>query len=88
MTIKIQIDKTLQHSVSNKHEIAVDGKTVGECLDDLMRQFPETKTMIFDTHGILMVLVLVNREMICQESLSRPVSEGDDINIIYIVGGG
>ena len=88
MTIKIQVDKHLRQFVSNKYEIAVDAKTVGECLDDLIRQFREIKTRIFDSHGILMVLVVVNREMICQESLSRPVSEGDDISIIYIIGGG
>lgn len=88
MTIKIQVDNNLRQFVSDKYEIAVDAKTVGECLDDLIRQFPEIKTRLFDSHGILMVLVVVNREMICQESLSRPVSEGDDINIIYIIGGG
>jgi molybdopterin converting factor small subunit len=88
VTIKIQVDKNLQKFVSNNYEIAVGGKTVGECLDDLIQQFPEIKTRIFDNHGILMVLVVVNREMICQESLSRPVSEADDVNIAYIVGGG
>jgi molybdopterin converting factor small subunit len=88
VTIKIKVDKNLQQFVSNEHETTVDGKTVGECLDDLIRQFPEIKTRIFDSHGILMVLVVVNREMICQESLSKLVSEGDDINIIYMIGGG
>jgi sulfur carrier protein ThiS len=88
VAIKIQVDKHLRQFVSNKHEIAVDAKTVGECLDALIRQFPEIKTRIFDSHGILMVLVAVNGEMICQESLSRLVSEGDDITVIYIIGGG
>ncbi len=88
VTIKIQIDKNLEQFVSNEHEVAVDGETIGECLDDLIRRFPEIKTKIFDAQGILMVLVLVNGEMICQENLTCPVSHADTINIMYIIGGG
>jgi len=78
----------LRQFTEDRDTVEVSGSTVGECLDDLVRQFPETKKWLFDKNGILLVLILIDGEAVYQKGLNKPVVDGDELHLIRIVGGG
>jgi len=88
MSVKLQIGQILQRFTNNQETVEVKGSTVAECLDDLTKQFPETKQWLFDRNGILMVLILHDSETVYQKDLKRKVKDGDELKLTLIVGGG
>jgi len=70
--------------------VEVSGSTVGECLNHLVKQFPSMKKQLFTKTGNLFenVIVSVNGESTYPEQLAKPVKDGDELNIVFIVGGG
>jgi len=70
--------------------VEVSGGTVGECIDHLIGQFPFTKSQLFRETGRLFenVLISVNGESAYPEPLAKPVRDGDEINIVFMVSGG
>jgi len=91
MSIKLKIRPDLLHNDSYREATAeVKGTTVGECLNDLARQFPIVKKWLFDEKGQLYehVNVMVNGEEIFPIILESLVSPGDEISIIVFIAGG
>ena len=90
MSIKVRMPYFLQR-VSNGLEVAeVAGSTVGECLKDLVEQFPDIKQSIFDENGELDMFgdIYVNGESTYPEGLAKTVKDGDELYIAILVGGG
>jgi molybdopterin converting factor small subunit len=88
LKVKIHIDETISQSTNNLRLVEVDGNTVGECLNGLIELFPGINKWIFGDHGLLLAVVSVNSEIVYQESLNRPVREGDNVALFYMIGGG
>ena len=88
MSIKIKMSQILQQFTRNEDTVEISGSTVGECLDDLIRQFPDIKKWLFDKNGILVALIIINGETAYPKDLNRPVADGDELNLIRTVGGG
>jgi len=90
MSIKIDIPSYLQPFTNNMEIIKVNGSTVGECLDHLIKQFPGFEKMLFSESGELLnyVGIYVNGEDTYPEELAKPVNDGDKVYILYIIGGG
>ena len=90
MSVKVNIHPTL-HYLTNDTDIAeVNGGTVGECLNDLVQQFPDIKQGLFDKQGKLLnyVDIYVNLESAFPEELAKPVRDGDELHIVLILAGG
>ncbi len=70
--------------------VEVNGSTVGECLSHLVKQFPSMKKQLFSKNGKLFeyIIIPVNGESAYPEPLAKPVKDGDELDIIFIVGGG
>jgi molybdopterin converting factor small subunit len=70
--------------------VKVRGTTVGECLNQLVKQFPSMKKQLFTTTGNLFdnILISVNGESIYPEQLAKPVKEGDELKIVFMISGG
>ena len=51
VTVKIYIPQFLQHLVNGVEVVNIDGKTVGECFNSLVEQFPQLETSLFDGEG-------------------------------------
>jgi molybdopterin converting factor small subunit len=68
----------------------VNGSTVGDCLDNFVRQYPGTKKRLFDKNGKLLryVEIYVNGETTYPEELARQVNDEDEISIVYLISGG
>ena len=90
MSIKINIASYLKPLTKNTEVVEVNGSTVGECLNHLVKQFPRMEKMLFDKNGELFgyVGIYVNAEDAYPEELAKPVKDGDELYILYIIGGG
>jgi molybdopterin converting factor small subunit len=70
--------------------VEVEGGTVGDCLEDLVQQYPGMKEGLFDKKGKLLnvVEVYVNNESAYPEELAKSVKDGDEIQLILMLAGG
>ena len=75
---------------NNIEAVEVNGNTVGGCLDHLVKQFPGIEKMLFAENGKLFahVSIYVNGEDAYPDELGKPIKDGDELYILYIVGGG
>lgn len=80
----------LQGLVGGPDDVQVEGATVGECLADVVRRFPESGPLLFDTRGELLkrVYVFVNRESMFKADLAKPVGDKDELIIAVLATGG
>ena len=90
MSIKIHVLSSLQPFTNNQEVIEVEGSTVGECISQLIQQYPEIERRLFDKNGKLLSYVglYVNGEDIYPEDLVKPIKNEDEIYILHIIGGG
>ena len=91
MSIKIRIGPLLQENANLPEAVEVNGKTIGECLKDLMKKYPESKQWLYDEDSLIKVLVTVNNvETVTfnKEGLNKVLKPGDELQIFAIVSGG
>lgn len=90
MTVRIEIPPLLRHHTNGVTTAEVGGSTVGDSLNNFVRQYPGTKKRLFGKNGKLLryVEIYVNGETTYPEELARPVKDGDEISIVYLISGG
>jgi len=90
MSIKIEIHIILREFTDGRKVAEVKGETVGDCLRDLVRQFPALEGKLLDKQGKLAnsLAVFLNRESPYPEELRKKVSDGDIISILMMIDGG
>ena len=88
--IKIKIPSYMQSFTNNTEIVEVSGNTVGGCLNHLVKQFPGIKKQLFSKTGNLFenITISVNGESAYPEQQAKPVKDGDELNILLIIGGG
>ncbi len=90
MSTRIHLYSSLRRYADDRSIVEVNGATVGECLEDLVRQYPSLAPMLFDETGQSLdkVFISINLESAYREKLDAPVKENDDLYLILIVAGG
>ena len=90
MAIEIQLPPVFRHLAGVMGSVAVNGSTVGECLEVLAERYPVLREHIFSTPGSMRpgLAVYVNGETGGQEQLARPLVEGDTLFVAQLVLGG
>ena len=90
MSVKVHIRPILYKHCDNLVIAEVDGDTVGQCLNHLVRQFTGIEKELFGKDGKLLsyVSIFVNGESVYPEDLARPVKDGDEIHVVPMVQGG
>jgi molybdopterin converting factor small subunit len=90
LSIEVKVSPLFYPYTNNQPSTAVNGSTVGECLDYLVRQFPKLKRALFDRHGRLHhhLNIYVNQASAYPEELARPVKDGDKLHIVMTISGG
>jgi len=75
---------------NNMEVVEVNGNTVGECLNHLIKQFPGMKKQLFSKNDNLFenIIISVNGESAYPKQLAKPVKDGDELTITFIIGGG
>jgi molybdopterin converting factor small subunit len=90
MSVGIKVPAYMRSSTNNLEAVEVSGRTVGECLDHLVRQFPGMKKRLFTRGGDLFdnIIISINGESAYPEQMARPVRDGDELGIMIVIGGG
>lgn len=90
MSIQIRLHPLFQQFTGGQDVVITKGGTVGECLQDLINQFPAIKQRLYDRKGRLanFVEIYVNSESSYPEELAKAVKDGDEITILAIISGG
>ena len=90
MSARINLHKTHRGYAGGKEVVDVNGNTVGECLRDLVSQYPELKKEIFDKKGnLLSVLeIYLNGASAYPDELAKEVKDGDEIHLLVMLAGG
>lgn len=90
MSVTINLHPGLHRLTDGQSTVRVEGNTVGQCLDELVRQFPKIKSWLFDKKGKLRnyIDIYVNRESTYPEELAKAVRDGDELHITMLIAGG
>jgi molybdopterin converting factor small subunit len=90
MNVRINLHPNLSQFTNGWAIVEVSGSTVGECVDQLVKQFPRVKRMLLGKDGKLLnyVDIYVNGESSYPEELAKPVKDGDELHITIIIAGG
>jgi molybdopterin converting factor small subunit len=90
VAVTIYIPLIHRHLSDDVGTAEVDGKTVGECIHQLVKRFPNLQSAIFDEKGELQNLleVFLNSESAYPGELARSTKDGDEIHITTILSGG
>jgi molybdopterin converting factor small subunit len=90
MPIKVHIHATHRQFTNGLEVVEVQGNTVGECLNHLIRQFPGMEKALFAKKDKLhnIVEVYVNHISAHPNELVRSVKDGDEIHLVIMLAGG
>lgn len=91
MSVSVRLPTIMRTHAGGNSEVNADGSTVGEVLEDLIRQFPGIAPNLKSPEGGLhkFVNLYVNDEDIRYlDKLDTKVGEGDQIAILPAVAGG
>jgi molybdopterin synthase sulfur carrier subunit len=91
MSVTVRVPTTLRTLTAGASEIAVDGDTVGEVLDQLEGVHPGFKDRLLDGDGQLrrfVNLYVADDDVRFREGLATAVAAGDTVSIIPAVAGG
>jgi molybdopterin converting factor small subunit len=84
MRIKLFLPASLNYLVEGKDLFEVNGRTVGECLNQLVSIAPVMKGALFYESGDWLhptIKVLVNQDSVDAEVLATKLEDGDEIEI-------
>jgi molybdopterin converting factor small subunit len=90
MSVEIEISSIFGRYTDNNLNIQVEGKTVRECLQNLVRQYPDLKKILLDKDGNLLHAydLYINGESAYPREMTKPVKDGDKLNVVFIIHGG
>ena len=90
MSVRVNLSAGLVHAAGGLEIINATGNTVGECLENIIAQFPKIREQLLNKEGKVRsyVLILLNGENVYPDELSKRVKNGDEISILFIVEGG
>ncbi len=90
MSVRVHIHATHRRFTDGQEVVAVEGKTVGECLNHLIQQFPGMEKAIFARKDKLnnIVEVYLNHASAHPNELVKSVKDGDEIHLIIMLAGG
>jgi len=90
MPVRVHIHLTHRQFTDGLDVVSVEGSTVGECLNHLIKQFPKMEKALFAKKDKLLniVEVYVNQSSAYPNELAKPVKDGDEIHLIMMLAGG
>ena len=91
MPITVRIPTPLRKFTAEKEAGQVEGSTVREVVDNLVKAYPDLKDQLLDAQGEVrrFVNLFVNdRDIRFLDGLNTPVKEGDELAIIPAIAGG
>ena len=91
MPVTVRVPTTLRTLTAGASEVAVEGSTVSEVLDQLEGAHPGFKERLLDADGGLrrfVNLYVADDDVRFRDGLATAVADGDTVSIIPAVAGG
>ena len=90
MSVMINLHKTHRSFADGLEVVETEGSTVGDCLNDLIVQYPGLKEKLFDAKGKLLntIEIYLNMESAYPDELKKSVKPGDKIHLTILLAGG
>lgn len=90
MSIELQLSSVFARYAGNQTTHTVKGNTVGECLEDLFKQYPELRKIFVDKDGNLLRAydIYINGASAYPKEMTKPVKDGDKLYIMPVIYGG
>jgi molybdopterin converting factor small subunit len=90
MTVQLDLSSIFARYTDNQLSLKLEGNTIGECLNDLVTRYPDLKKMLLDGNGRLRHSydIYINGESAYPREMTRPVKDGDKLNLIMLIQGG
>lgn len=90
MSVKINVQKNLQQIALVPEVVEVTGRTVGECLHQLLEKYPGMETNVSGKSKRFLdfVQIFINGESAYPDEESKRVKDGDEIHITLMFAGG
>lgn len=91
MAVTVRLPTIMRSNAGGQSEIKAEGATIGEVIDDVVKQFPGTATHLRAPDGGVhrFVNVYLNDEDVRYlGKLDTKVGEGDTVSIVPAVAGG
>jgi molybdopterin converting factor small subunit len=90
MSVEIELSSAFAMFTNDVLNVSTEGKTVREALCDLVTQFPKLQKMLLNTNGDLQQTYdyFINGQSVFPRDMSRPLKDGDKLNVLYLIHGG
>jgi molybdopterin converting factor small subunit len=90
MPVNVHIHTTHRPLTNGLEVVAVEGNTVGECLNQLIKQFPGMEKALFAKKDKLLnnVEIYLNHTSAYPNELVKSVKDGDEIHLVIMLTGG
>jgi molybdopterin converting factor small subunit len=90
MSVTVRIPTPLRTLTAGQDEVAAEGTTVGELLEDLERRHPGLRERILDEKGVrrFINLFLGDEDIRFLDGLGTSVKAGDALSIVPAIAGG
>jgi molybdopterin converting factor small subunit len=90
MSVKVYLHKTHRQFTNGLEVVSLEGNTVGECLNQLIKQFPGMEKALFAKKDKLLnnVEIYLNHASAYPNELVKPVKDGDEIHLTVMLTGG
>jgi molybdopterin synthase sulfur carrier subunit len=89
LTIKISLHKTHRQYTDGKEIVEVEGKTVGECLQKLVKKYPPLEKEILKNGKLnSLIEIYIDGTSAYPNEMAKPVKDGDKIDLVYMLSGG
>jgi molybdopterin converting factor small subunit len=90
MSVTVEMSSFFGLYTNNTLNIKVEGKTVRECLHNLVTQFPKLKRLLLDKDGNLQRTYdyFINGQSVYPKDMNRSLKDGDKLNLLYVIHGG
>ena len=91
MSVTVRLPTAMRAHAGGQSEVKAEGSTLGEVVEDLVRQFPGLEANLRNGEGGLhrFVNLYVNDEDVRYKGgLESPVKDGDEVSILPAVAGG
>jgi len=91
MSISVLVPGSLKELFGGAEQAICEGKTIGECIDDLDSRFPGFRHRVFDEKGEINSSVMIfidGQNLRLLNGLATSVKDGDEVSIIPFAAGG
>jgi molybdopterin converting factor small subunit len=90
MSIEIELSSAFGMFTDDVLNISTEGKTVWEALQGLVTRFPKLKKLLLNKDGDLQQTYdfFINGQSVFPRDMSRPLKDGDKLNVLYLIHGG